>query len=87
VLVEIESGSVAAGRTLADLDLRGLTGATALAISRGEAGVAAPTGREILRAGDVLALAGSSDAIERARARLRDRQPADGPPTLREAPA
>jgi CPA2 family monovalent cation:H+ antiporter-2 len=87
VLVEIESGSVAAGQTLADLDLRGLTGATALAISRGEAGVAAPTGREILRAGDVLALAGSSDAIERARARLRDRTPLARAPVPSEAPA
>lgn len=60
----------AAGKTLAALDLRARTGATVLAISRGEAGIATPSPTEPLRAGDVLALAGSDDAIAAARALL-----------------
>ena len=57
--------SPAVGRTLAELDLRGLTGATVLAITRGEQGVVVPTAHEVLPAGDVLALAGTHDAVER----------------------
>ena len=49
------------------LDLRGLTGATVLAISRAEGALSAPAAGDRLRAGDVLALAGSHDAIEHAR--------------------
>ncbi len=69
-LVELASSSAASGRTLADLNLRGQTGASVLAIVRGERGVAIPTGREELRAGDVLALAGADDAVDKARALL-----------------
>jgi len=59
--------SPAVGRSLADLDLRARTGATVLAIARGDGGVATPSPTEPLRAGDVLALAGSEDAIAAAR--------------------
>lgn len=62
--------SAAVGKTLAQLDLRGLTGGSVLAISRREGGVIVPTATEILRAGDVLALAGTTEAIEAARALL-----------------
>ncbi len=57
----------AVGKTLADLDLRGRTGATVLAIVRGSEGVIVPTAREALRAGDCLALAGTHDAVDAAR--------------------
>ncbi|MBJ6762268.1 cation:proton antiporter [Myxococcaceae bacterium JPH2] len=62
--------SPAVGRTLAELDLRGMTGATVLAIRRGDADVLVPSAKEVLRAGDVLALAGTHEAIDAARAVL-----------------
>ena len=55
---------------LTELELRGRTGATVIAISRGDDVVLVPDGHEALRLGDVLALAGTSDAIEAARALL-----------------
>ena len=45
------------GRTLAELNLRGLSGATVLALVREGQGTVIPTGREHLEAGDVLAVA------------------------------
>ena len=65
--VRLEPGSRAVGNTLAALDLRGQTGAMVLAISRTEDGVIAPTAREVLRAGDVLALVGTREAVEAAK--------------------
>jgi CPA2 family monovalent cation:H+ antiporter-2 len=65
--VQLDSASPATGKTLAQLNLRGLTGATVLAITRDEGGVIIPTAMERLRAGDMLALAGSREAIEAAR--------------------
>jgi CPA2 family monovalent cation:H+ antiporter-2 len=66
-VVRLEAGAFALGKTLATLHVRGLTGATVLAISRATEGVSVPTGREVLEEGDVLALAGSREAIEAAR--------------------
>ena len=66
-MVRLEAGAFALGKTLATLHVRGLTGATVLAISRATDGVSVPTGREVLEEGDVLALAGSREAIEAAR--------------------
>jgi CPA2 family monovalent cation:H+ antiporter-2 len=77
--VEIEAGTPAVGRTLADLNLRGLTGASAVAIAHGAEGVVVPTGREELKSGDVLALAGTHEAIEAARRLLRGEPPAPEP--------
>jgi monovalent cation:H+ antiporter-2, CPA2 family len=62
--------SAVAGRTLSQVNLRGLTGATVLCIFRPSAGqqrLLLPTGHEEVHAGDVLALAGSQDAISAAR--------------------
>jgi len=59
--------SLAIGQSLAELNLRGITGATVLAITRGSEGVLVPTAKEILRPGDILALAGTHDAIDAAR--------------------
>jgi CPA2 family monovalent cation:H+ antiporter-2 len=68
--VIIDSTSAAVGRSLSEVNLRGLTGATVLAIFR-TAGhgprTLIPSGRERLQAGDVLTLAGSHDAIAAAR--------------------
>ncbi|HET6923609.1 MAG TPA: cation:proton antiporter [Anaeromyxobacteraceae bacterium] len=85
VVVRLDPGSGAVGRTLAQIDLRGATGATVLAIARTEAGVVAPGAGERLHPGDVLALAGSHEAVEAARSLLasgpapRPAAGADGP--------
>jgi len=68
--VRVGPGSAAAGKTLAELNLRGLTGATVLAILRADAQVLAPHGREMLRSGDLLAVAGTTEAVEAARAMI-----------------
>ena len=63
IVVRLTEASPAINRTLAQLNLRGLTGATVLAIMRAGEPVVVPTGREILRAGDRLALAGAEDSV------------------------
>jgi monovalent cation:H+ antiporter-2, CPA2 family len=70
VSLRIDDATPAVGRSLAALDLRARTGATVLAIARGDGGLATPSPTEPLRAGDVLVLAGSQDAIAAARALL-----------------
>jgi CPA2 family monovalent cation:H+ antiporter-2 len=68
---EIRPGSHAVGQTLAALNVRGLTGATVIAITRGtDEPVTIPSGKEVLREGDVLALTGSHDAVDAAVALL-----------------
>jgi len=68
--IELLPGAPSVGKTLADLNLRGLTGATVLAITRDEVAMLAPSSREPLRVGDVLVVAGTRDAVEAARAAL-----------------
>ena len=67
------------GRTLANLNLRGATGATVLAIARGGEEVLVPTGHEELRAQDVLALAGTHEAVDAARDLLSGQVPPGAP--------
>jgi CPA2 family monovalent cation:H+ antiporter-2 len=67
VSIELHAGSSVVGRTLAEVKLRGLTGATILAIERGGESVVVPAGHERLKAGDVLAVAGTHASIEAAR--------------------
>jgi CPA2 family monovalent cation:H+ antiporter-2 len=67
VPVRITSASPAVDRTLAELNIRGKTGATILAITRREGAgnkVLVPSGGETLRDGDVLALAGTQEAVD-----------------------
>lgn len=68
VSLRIEPGSPLEGQTLAGANLRGLTGATVLAIVRGDQQLLMPSGQETLREGDVLAVVGSHEAVENARA-------------------
>lgn len=68
VAIRVVPQSIAAGRSLAELNLRGVTGATVLAIKRGDQQIPTPLGREVIHSGDVLAVAGSRDAISVARA-------------------
>jgi CPA2 family monovalent cation:H+ antiporter-2 len=63
VRYELSPSSPAVGRSLADLELRSVTGATVLAILRGNQGMAVPDAHAPLQAGDVLALAGTDEAI------------------------
>jgi CPA2 family monovalent cation:H+ antiporter-2 len=72
VRVEIRAGSPAVGRSLAELALRGSTGATVLAIVRAGGGIAIPDAQEALRAGDVIALTGSQRAVDDAKRILLD---------------
>jgi len=70
VAVKIDSKSPGVNRSLAELNIRGKTGATILAISRrGETGakVVVPSGKETLRDGDILALAGTQEAVDAAK--------------------
>ena len=68
--IQLDAGTAAIGRTLAQLNLRGRTGATVLAITRADGGVLVPAAGERLRTGDVLAVAGTHEAIEAAKAAL-----------------
>lgn len=72
VPVRLAAGSHGVGRTLRQLDLRGLTGATVLALVRADGEARVPTAHEVLHAGDVLALAGAPDAVAAARLLLLD---------------
>jgi CPA2 family monovalent cation:H+ antiporter-2 len=65
--VTLSEASTATGKTLAELDLSGRTEATVLAIIREGQGVLVPSAGEILRARDVVVLAGSHDSLEAAR--------------------
>jgi len=70
VAVRLEARSPAVGRTLADLNLRGRTGASVLVILRAGQPVV-PSATERLASGDVLAVAGTRAAIESATTMLR----------------
>lgn len=60
-------GSHSAGKTLAELHVGSLTGTAILVILRDDGEALIPTGKDILRVGDLLALAGSPEAVEAAR--------------------
>jgi CPA2 family monovalent cation:H+ antiporter-2 len=66
VRYEIQPDSPAVGQTLSDLELRSTTGATVLAIVRGDQGFAVPDAHDPLLAGDLLAIAGTPQAIAQA---------------------
>ncbi|TMB06634.1 MAG: hypothetical protein E6J70_00275 [Deltaproteobacteria bacterium] len=63
-------GSRAAGRTLAELDLRRRTGATVLSVVRNEQPLPPPDGPTRLEAEDLVVLYGPHEAIDRALALL-----------------
>ena len=68
IAIRVVPQSIAVGRSLAQLNLRGATGATVLAIRRGTQQIPTPLGREVIRADDVVAVAGAHDALAIARA-------------------
>ena len=84
IAIGVAAGSPAAERTLSELNLRGITGATVLAITRGDASLLVPAAHERLHAGDVLAVAGTREAVASARALVTgseepDAEPSDAP--------
>jgi CPA2 family monovalent cation:H+ antiporter-2 len=77
VPVEVLPGTAAVGKTLAEIRLRGLTGATVLAIRRDNESVLIPSGRDRLQAGDVLAIAGTQEAVAAAKDLLAAHEASD----------
>jgi CPA2 family monovalent cation:H+ antiporter-2 len=69
--LRVAAGMRADGATLGQLDLRGRTGATVVAVQRGPQCLAAPGGATRLQAGDVLAVAGTPEALASATELLR----------------
>jgi CPA2 family monovalent cation:H+ antiporter-2 len=63
----MEADFAAAGKTLAEVGLRGRTGATVLAIGRGGVGIPAPSKIERLEPGDTLVLVGTKEALREAK--------------------
>jgi monovalent cation:H+ antiporter-2, CPA2 family len=65
--VPLRADSEGVGKRLSELDLHTNSGAVVVAIGRADSEVVVPTGDEILRPGDILELAGSSEAVTAAR--------------------
>ena len=68
--ITLEPGSPCAGRTLREIDLRGRTGATVIAIERQTVGTIYPTGNEALAESDVVVVTGSKASVAAARSML-----------------
>jgi monovalent cation:H+ antiporter-2, CPA2 family len=78
-LYQVGAASLAAGRTLADLHLRRRTGASVIAVVRGERSYPNPSPEIDLETGDVLVLVGNHRQIDRAFAYLdREEGAAEG---------
>jgi len=70
VLMTVAPGSKVDGKTLREIDLRGLTGATVMAVTKDPEGARRsiiPSATELLEVGDIIAIAGSPDALAAAR--------------------
>lgn len=67
VAMTLSSTSPSVGRRLDELNIRGRTGATVLAISRDGQSIVAPGAAEALRANDTVAVVGTHEAIEMAK--------------------
>ena len=68
----VEPQHYAAGRTLAELGVRGRTGASILGVTRGETAIPAPSKTERLEAGDLLVLVGTQESVDAAIGLLRE---------------
>jgi CPA2 family monovalent cation:H+ antiporter-2 len=70
----VEAGQWAIGRTVAELDLRALAGASILAIQRRDRYITTLSPDEGIESGDVLYLTGDDRDVVLARRRLEDGQ-------------
>jgi CPA2 family monovalent cation:H+ antiporter-2 len=73
---KVDGEAWAAGRTLAELDLRAQTGTLIIAIRRAEQSLPSPPPETRIEAGDLLYLMGSAADITRARQRISPGAPA-----------
>jgi CPA2 family monovalent cation:H+ antiporter-2 len=73
--ISLRPDSEGVGKKLSELDLHTSSGAVVVAIGRADSEVVVPTGDEILREGDILELAGSTDAVAAARRMLETPRP------------
>jgi monovalent cation:H+ antiporter-2, CPA2 family len=73
--VPLRADSDGVGKKLSELDLHTNSGAVVVAIGRANSEVVVPTGDEVLRPGDILELAGSTDAVATARRLLETPHP------------
>jgi len=83
--LRIREGDPAVGRSLAELDVRSETGAEILAILRSDGETmqsVKPTAKERLQAGDLLAIAGSPEALVAAREMLVGARETESSPNL-----
>ena len=82
VLMTVRTGGGCDGRTLGRLDLRGLTGASVMAVTRvvdGERKSFVPTATTRLEGGDLLAVAGAPDALSAVRDLVEGPASGNGP--------
>jgi len=77
--VEVEGGSEAVGRTLGDLNLRGQTGATVVAVVRGDQRIVYPDADLALEPGDLVAMTGTHRAVTQAEALVTARDTSSPP--------
>jgi CPA2 family monovalent cation:H+ antiporter-2 len=69
--VPVPAGCAAVGKTLGELNLRSRVGANVIAIMRGTDRHLMPGGKEMLKAGDVLVLVGTQQAVRQAKEALQ----------------
>jgi monovalent cation:H+ antiporter-2, CPA2 family len=69
--VRVEHGAPGAGKSLRELDLTAATGATVVAIERPDGGLITPGDADVIAAGDIVELAGPSQAVTVAAALFR----------------
>jgi len=72
--VSIGKDCACVGKTLGELNLRSLTGASIIAVTRGEERHLMPSGKESLQAGDNLVLVGTQEAVTQAKALLEKKE-------------
>jgi monovalent cation:H+ antiporter-2, CPA2 family len=78
--VRLESTDPVVGRTLKDVNLRALTGATVIAIEREhQSAIIYPSADEVLRPGDLVVMTGTQEAVNMATELLHAAQPSRSP--------
>ncbi|MFB6089425.1 MAG: cation:proton antiporter regulatory subunit [Halobellus sp.] len=70
--VEVDADSPVAGQTLGEADLRRETGASVVAIERGDSVIASPGSETPIETGDTLVVVGSREAYEAFESRVTD---------------
>jgi len=69
--LDVDEGSPAVGRSIAEMEIRTHTGASIVAVMRPSGSVPAPEPDFVMQAGDTLVVAGTSHGVEAVRALLK----------------